>query len=91
MDGGLENQTSPTLRVRGKQDFFVGQPDACDNPEVFLQLTQTGTAEWRLEAHNPTAQPMRVTVRSNPHWDGLTFEKTLDMEAGSSVFSTITP
>ncbi len=89
--GVFENEAWATVPVRGKQDLFIGHPVTCDNRDVFLQLTQAGEREWKLEAHNPTPDRVRVAVRSNPFWTSFVFEEELDLAGGSSVFRSIGP
>lgn len=87
--GILEGKAWAAVPMRGAADLFVGHPVLADNAELFLQLTQTAEASWRLEIHNPTAKPVRATVRANPHFDplqGKPFQQaTLDVPAGTSV------
>jgi hypothetical protein len=76
--------------LHGKLDVFVGQPLLADNPAVHLQLTQVAEHAWKAEFHNPTDQPLTVTVKVNPFFDPLqgkafTQEK-VTIPAGASVW-----
>jgi len=88
--GMFEGQAWATVSLSQSLDLFVGHPVTADNPDVWLQVTQTGAEAWKVEVHNPTDQALRVTVRKNPHFDplkGKAFtEETMDIPAGSSVW-----
>jgi hypothetical protein len=86
----FEGQAWATVSLNDSLDLFVGHPVIADNPDVWLQVTQTGADAWKVEVHNPTDQPAHVTVRRNPHFDllgGKAFtEETMDIAAGSSAW-----
>ena len=86
--GMFEGQAWATVSLAGTLDLFVGHPVIADNPDVWLQVTQTGESAWRLEVHNPTDAALRVTVRKNPHFDPLRdrpfSQETIELPAGSS-------
>jgi hypothetical protein len=88
--GMFEGQAWATVSLNDSLDLFVGHPVIADNPDVWLQVTQTGADAWKVEVHNPTDQPAHVTVRRNPHFDllgGKAFtEETMDIAAGSSAW-----
>ncbi|MCC6578890.1 MAG: hypothetical protein IT440_00480 [Phycisphaeraceae bacterium] len=87
--GIVENQAWATVPMRGKTDLFVGHPVTCDNPDIFLQLVQTGDNNWQLEVNNPTDATQTVTWTINPHFDPLRnrtpSSQTIIMNAGKSV------
>ena len=88
--GVLEGRAWAVVPMHGDSDLFLGQPLTADNPEVWMQVTQVGEKAWKAELHNPTDQPLTVTVTANPHFDPLqgrafTQEK-LTIPAGASVW-----
>jgi hypothetical protein len=85
--GMFEGQAWATVSLNGALDLFVGHPVIADNPEVYIQVTQTGADSWSIEVHNPTDQAIRTTIRPNPHFDLLRAlpEEALDLPPGSSV------
>ncbi|MHB9025761.1 MAG: hypothetical protein ACYC7E_16595 [Armatimonadota bacterium] len=91
--GMFEKKAWATVSLMGNLDLFIGHPIIADNPEVTLQVTQSGENAWRVEAHNPTAKPMTVTIRINPRFDPLAGKpftsETLAIPAGSSVWRTL--
>ena len=52
--------------LRKPTTIFIGHPFVCDDPEVRLTVVHTGDASVYVHAHNPTAQPRKVTVRHSP-------------------------
>lgn len=88
--GVLENQAWATVRLHGQDDLFIGDPVTCDNPNIILQLTQTGDNAWRLEAHNPTDADVTVNLSANRFFDPLKdktiSDKPVVIPAGQSVF-----
>ena len=70
-------------------DLWIGNPFVCDNKQVKLTLVDQGQAEGQqpfLEIHNPTDQPVPVTVTSPPHcplYGGTKLSATVP--AGASV------
>lgn len=88
--GVFERRAWATVVVNGERDLFVGHPLVADNPELRLQMTQAAADGWVVEAHNPTDQPMTVTLTRNPAFDPLTAKpfgpETVTIPAGSSVW-----
>lgn len=87
--GMLDNQAWATLPLHGKLDGFIGHPVTCDQPQVVLQVTQTGDHAWVVEAHNPTDAPLTTTLRLHPAfdpWAGKTLaQPQLTLPPGTSV------
>ena len=87
--GVFEGQAWAMVKLHGRLDLFVGQPMLCDRPELFIQVTQTGTDEWDVEVHNPTDASIRTTLRKAPAFDPFR-DKALkspevEIPAGSSI------
>lgn len=88
--GVFEHSAWATVVVSDKTDLFIGHPVVCDNTNVVIQVTQTGEAEWTIEAHNPTATALRTAVAPNPLFDPLRgmAAETMDIQAGASLVRT---
>jgi len=72
--------------------LFIGHPLVADNPNVIISIARTRDWKaWQAEIHNPTDQPLTVTVRANPHVSGLRFAETLTLPPGSSTFRNLGP
>lgn len=86
----FENAAWAVLPLHGENDLFIGHPVFCENPELFIQTTQTGETEWNVEIHNPTDQAVDAKITANPFFDPLSKNelsvKTFRIAAGASVF-----
>ncbi|MGO8930088.1 MAG: hypothetical protein ACLQU3_24735 [Limisphaerales bacterium] len=69
--GVLEGKAWATINLAGKADLFVGHPVLVDNPDLFVQLTQSGEQTWTLEIHNPTDAAITTRIRAHPDFDPL--------------------
>ncbi len=91
--GTFEGRAWATVVLGGGKDLFIGQPVTADHPDLFIQLTQSGEAEWRLEVHNPTDAPITTRLRVNPHFEPLKDTPVgaapLTIPAGSSAYRTL--
>ncbi len=65
--GVLEGKAWATINLAGRTHLFLGHPVLVDNPDLFVQLTQSGEDAWTLEIHNPT--DALITTRIRPHPD----------------------
>jgi len=87
--GVFEGKAWATISLAGRADLFIGHPVLADNPELFLQLTQSGNDAWTLEVHNPTDAPIATRVRANPAFGPLKGKVLPDREvtvpAGASI------
>ena len=63
--GVFENKAWAVIPVRGKVEIFLGHPVTVDNPELFVQVAQTGENSWSIEIHNPTVKNISVTPMLN--------------------------
>ena len=87
--GVFEGRAWATICLGGAEDLFVGHPLTADRAELALQVTQTGERSWRVEAHNPTDQPLHAALRLNPHfdpWRGKPTPAPVDLQAGESMW-----
>lgn len=91
--GVFEGKGWATVCLEGSLDLFVGHPMVADNPQVALQVTQTGEQSWKVEVHNPTNAPITTTLRKNPYFDPLQKKpfrrEILRVPAGTSVWRTL--
>ncbi len=69
--GAFEGKAWATVNISGQADLFVGRPVLVDNPELFLQVTQSGKNAWTIEVHNPTDAAIATSIRANPAFDPL--------------------
>ncbi len=69
--GVLEGTAWATINLTGRADLFVGHPVLVDNPELFVQFTQSGESSWTVEVHNPTDAAVTTRIRANPAFDPL--------------------
>lgn len=75
--------TDPSER---DQRLFVGHPFTCDQMRAFVTFVPTGEHQGLVEVHNPTLEPMTVTVTRSANFDWLTTEDfTVEAPPGSSV------
>lgn len=47
-------------------DLFIGHPVTASDPDLVLNLVQTGDRQWLLEVHNPTGQEVTARVAASP-------------------------
>jgi hypothetical protein len=91
--GTFEGRAWATVVLDGGKNLFIGQPITADNPNLAIQLTQSGEAAWKLEIHNPTDAPITATVKKNPLFDPLKdkpfSEEKLTIPAGGSIYRTL--
>ena len=57
----FEGKAWATVNISGQADLFVGRPVLVDNPELFLQVTQSGKNPGLLKS---TTRPMRPSPRA---------------------------
>ena len=75
--------------ISAASEIWAGNVFLCDRPEVKMTLVVDGQAEGKkpfLEVHNPTDQPLTVTLRSPAHaplFGGI--EQRVALPAGDSV------
>jgi hypothetical protein len=69
--GVLEGKAWATINLAGNADLFVGHPVLVNNPDLFVQLTQSGEETWTLEIHNPTDAAITTRIRTHPDFDPL--------------------
>ena len=67
----LEGKAWATINLAGNADLFVGHPVLVNNPDLFVQLTQSGEETWTLEIHNPTDAAITTRIRTHPDFDPL--------------------
>jgi hypothetical protein len=88
--GVVENRAWATVVLPGTLDLFVGHPVVADNPQVRLQVTQSGEKSWHVEVHNPTEAALTVKVWANPLFDPLAAKtippETMTVPGGGSVW-----
>lgn len=53
------------------KDVFIGHPVVADDPDLVLNLVQTGDREGILEIHNPTGRAVETGIRWTPAWEGM--------------------
>jgi hypothetical protein len=71
------------------RELFIGHPFIADNPNATIGLARSKDWKtWLVEVHNPTENPMRVTISTNPHVLGFELNETLDLAPGQSVTRT---
>ena len=70
-------------------DLFLGHPITADHPEVKILVSWLSPGHWYVEAHNPTAKSLRVTLKSTPGWTPFTFQQTITLPAGHSRIWTV--
>ena len=72
-----------------KLDLFIGHPVFCDQPELFIQTTQSRDDQWSVEVNDPTDATIKTTLRVTPCFDPLAkkniADETLDILPGQSV------
>jgi len=66
------------------RDVFIGHPVTADQPDVKVQVAWQEPGVWFVEAHNPTDQPVRMSLRSSPGWTVFDFGQTVELAPGSS-------
>ena len=70
--------------------LFVGHPFTCDQPEVFLNLVQTGERSFLLEIHNPTDERKTVRLARSRSFDlAPAGGFSIDVDPGASVVRLI--
>ena len=88
--GVFENRAWAVVPVKGRMEIFVGHPVTADNPDVIVQVAQTGEASWSVELHNPTSAAVNVIPTLNAKFAPFAGKKLADgkveMPAGKSVF-----
>lgn len=91
--GVFEGKAWATVKIDGRRQLFIGHPVLCDRPGMYVQVTQSGTAKWHIEAHNPTDTETQTTLRPNrffpPFEGGVFVERQVTIPAGTSVTFTI--
>ena len=55
-----------SLDLTDGKDVWIGHPVLSDTPSVRLTLFTDGNGQFSIDAHNPTAEPVETTFRSNP-------------------------
>ena len=87
--GVFENKAWAVVPVRGKVELFIGHPVTADNPDLVIQVTQTGESAWSVELHNPSEKAVSVTPVLNANYAPFAGKKLadgkVDVPAGSSV------
>ncbi|NOY79547.1 MAG: hypothetical protein GXP31_00945 [Kiritimatiellaeota bacterium] len=63
--GVFENAAWAVFPLHGRREVFIGHPVTAGRRELFVQVTQTGNASWRVEVHNPTDTPLRTSLVCN--------------------------
>ncbi|HIE50986.1 MAG TPA: hypothetical protein EYP85_04440 [Armatimonadetes bacterium] len=69
--------------AEGDWRIFLGHPFVCDQPEVVLTAVMLRWGRWLVEVHNPTDDPLTVTVRPAAGLEGLE-PFTVEVPAGHS-------
>ena len=91
--GTFEGKAWATVNLTGHLDLFIGQPVTGDNPDVIIQVTQSGENAWNVELHNPTDAAIETTIGKNPSFDPLKEKpftrKAVTIPAGSSVYEAL--
>ncbi|OPZ82123.1 MAG: hypothetical protein BWY76_02811 [bacterium ADurb.Bin429] len=91
--GTFEGRAWATVILGNGKDLFIGQPVTADNPNLFIQLTQSGEMAWSLEVHNPTDAPITTRLRVNPRFEPLKDKpvgtEPLTVPAGSSAYRVL--
>ena len=91
--GVFENTAWATIVLANTNNLFIGHPVICDQPELFIQMTQTGEDQWSVEVNNPTDAPIRTTLRINASFDPLARKKiaaeSVDIRPGQSLRRTL--
>ena len=85
----FEDKAWATVCLNDRLDLFIGHPVIADNPDVFIQVTQTGETNWSVEVHNPTDKPIETTVRKNDYFDPFkdkTLSEKISLPPGSSIY-----
>jgi len=78
--GVFEGRAWATVNLKGHADLFIGHPVLVDNPQLFVQVTQSGEDRWTIEIHNPTDAPITTRIRPNSAFGPF---KSLHFPAGS--------
>ena len=81
----LENRTGYCQIDTDKQDadVFIGNFLLCDQPEVFLTMTNAEKGKCTFEMNNPTDQLLRCTVRPANGFDLVdNFQETISLQPG---------
>jgi len=67
--GQFKDTAYVTIDLReGDVGIFVGHPVICDDPEVFINVVQTGDKEFTAYLHNPAERKKDIKVKTNPEW-----------------------
>lgn len=66
-------------------DLFIGNVLTCENPAVILRLLQRSDGAWTLLAHNPTDQPVTITVKGADGGPVAGASKKLGLKRGEEV------
>jgi hypothetical protein len=65
-------------------DLFIGHPVVASQPQVKLLVAWQEPGVWCVEANNPTAKPLPVTLDTAPGWTVFSFHQTLTLAPGTS-------
>lgn len=69
--------------------LFIGHPVQCGDPNLTVQVVQTGDKEWSLEIHNPGDAAVSTWYRSAPEWPLFSVEGTVNLPSGASMRRSI--
>lgn len=87
--GVFEGAAWATLPMRGRTRIFLGHPVTVDVPGIIIQVSQTGTADWIIEVHNPGQQKVVVCPTLNSYFPPLKGRKLpftkIEVPAGAST------
>jgi len=91
--GVFEGKAWAVVPVKGKTELFIGHPVTADNPDILIQVSQTGSDSWSIELHNPTDKALNVNTSLNPGFAPFTGKKLaadkVEVPAGKSTFLSL--
>lgn len=87
MSETTETRFYTTLRLdKGAVEAFIGNPLACDSPDLWVTLIEADGKHLLAELHNPTEKPIKTRIRKNTGFDlGPPLDRKLTVPAGQSV------
>jgi hypothetical protein len=65
-------------------DLFIGHPVIASQPQVKLIVSWQEPGLWFVEANNPTAKPLTLTLDAAPGWTLFSFHQALTLAPGAS-------
>lgn len=83
--GVFEGRAWPRLDVGKAGRFVAGQLIGADNTNVAIEVVAWTADRLKLDINNPTDKPVKTTVRSAKLTGLKSFEKTVELPAGSSA------